>query len=103
MRSAWLQHRLSGQRHGGLAARQPGMVAALMRRVGPFELNREPTVRVVSIRGLRSGPARSSQARTSDFTTLLGEGPQVEIAEPDRPVAVIALGERDRLFPQCLG
>jgi hypothetical protein len=53
MRSAWLQHRLSGQRHGGLAARQPalrrhsrclqivgwplpgGMVAALMRRVGP--------------------------------------------------------------------
>src|SRR5271165_3506185 len=54
-------------------------------------------------RGLRSGPARSDQARPSDFIALLGEGPQVEIAEPDRPVAVIALGQRDRLFPHGLG
>src|SRR5208283_2205897 len=50
-------------------------------------------------RVLRSGPARSDQARPSDFIALLGEGPQVKIAEPDRPVAVIALGQRDRLFP----
>src|SRR5271166_4712125 len=53
--------------------------------------------------GLRSGRARSDQARPSDFTALLGEGPQVEIAEPDRPVAVIALGQRNRLFPHGLG
>src|SRR5258708_33824146 len=56
-----------------------------------------------SHRGLRSDLAQSGQARPPDFTALLGEGPQVEIAEPDRPVAVIALGQRDRLFPHSLG
>src|ERR1700676_5276841 len=56
-----------------------------------------------SHRGLWSGLVQSDQARPPDFIALVGEGPQVEIAEPDRPVAVIALGQRDRLFPQRLG
>src|SRR5450432_2545838 len=53
--------------------------------------------------GLWSGLAQSDQARPPDFIALVGEGPQVEIAEPDRPVAVIALRQRDRLFPHRLG
>jgi antitoxin (DNA-binding transcriptional repressor) of toxin-antitoxin stability system len=56
-----------------------------------------------SHRGLWSGLAQSDQARPPDFIALVDEAPEVEIAEPDRPIAVITPGQRDRLFPPRLG
>jgi hypothetical protein len=50
-----------------------------------------------------SGLARSGQAGTSDFFAILAGGRQIEIAEPDRLVAIVTLGQSDGLFAQRLG
>jgi hypothetical protein len=53
--------------------------------------------------GSRSGRAQSDQAGPSDFIALVGEGAEIEIAEPDRPVAGahIAWARFDRDIPRA--